>query len=130
MFLGANFLIDYSILMYPYNFLKSIIANIFFVVQQKLQINLDNKVRLKNMISTFNKFIIIFLVFLLFLTLNIYPNFVNLWVPDHDYIDASVWASIAILNLLISGLYKCDFAYCYFLKIIMKLSGYLFYQYL
>ena len=63
-FLGANFLIDYSILMYPYNFLKSIIANIFFVVQQKLQINLDNKVRLKNMISTFNKFIIIFLVFL------------------------------------------------------------------
>ena len=100
-FLGANFLIDYSILMYPYNFLKSIIANIFFVVQQKLQINLDNKVRLKDMISTFNKFIIIFLVFLLFLTLNIYPNFVNLWIPDHDYIDASAWASIAILNLSI-----------------------------
>ena len=52
----------------------------------------------------------------MFLTLNIYPNFVNLWVPDHDYIDASVWASIAILNLLISGLYKCDFALLLFSK--------------
>lgn len=115
-FLGANFLIDYSIMMYPYNFLKSIIANIFFVVQQKLQINLDNKIRLKNMISTFNKFNIIFLVLLLFLTLNIYPNFVNLWIPDHEYIAASSWAAIAILNLLISGLYKCQFALLLFSK--------------
>ena len=35
---------------------------------------------------------------------------------DHDYIDASVWASFAILNLLISGLYKCDFALLLFSK--------------
>ena len=109
-FLGTGYLVGYSILIKPYAILKGLIANVFFVVQQKLQQNLDNPERLKSMVIIFTRsnFMISFAA--LFIVFISYPGFVKLWLPDDNFHYYSNLAVLAVVNLLLTGFYKAQYS--------------------
>jgi len=109
-FLGTNVMVGFSILMQPFSIAKSLIANVFFVIQQKLQQNLDNKNRLKLMVLTFSRSNFILVFFLIIVVYISYPGFVKLWLPNQNLSYESNWAFLVVINLLIMGFYKAQFS--------------------
>lgn len=109
-FLGTGLLVGFSILIRPFGIIKGLIANVFFVVQQKLQKNLDNPERLKSMVVIFTRsnFMLVFAaVFVIYIS---YPGFVKLWLPDEDFKFYADWAFLGVVNLLLTGFYKAQYS--------------------
>ena len=109
-FLGTDLLVGFSVLLRPFGITKGLIANVFQVVQQKLQQNLNNQVKLKSMVIIFSRWNFI-LVFTAVLVIYIsYPGFVKLWLPDEDFGYFADWAFLGVVNLLIAGFYKAQYS--------------------
>ncbi len=109
-FLGTGLLVGFSILIRPFGIIKGLIANVFFVVQQKLQQNLDNLERLRSMVIIFTRtnFMLVFgAVIIIYIS---YPGFVKLWLPNEDFIYYADWAFLGAVNLLIAGFYKAQYS--------------------